>query len=264
MRQRLHVVRPSPALRPWVDFYWLQEGPAPAHARELVLPTGTMELVIELCDAPTRTATHDVVVCGARMEAFEIDTAPLARIAGVHFAPGGGAPLLGVAADELCGRHAPLAALWGRDAERVRTRLLDAPSPAALFAALDDELRGRLRRTTAAHPAVDEALRVLGRGAPGVAIAAVTESVGLSSRRFIELFARRVGLTPKRYWRVRRFQEVVRVASSATLPWTDVALACGYYDQAHFIRDFRAFSGLTPNRFQALGGARRNHVLVDG
>ncbi len=269
MHQQLRIVRPSPALRRYVDFYWLQAGPPPAHPRELVLPTGTMELVIELCDVPMRVAggpaARGAVVCGARIDAFAIDTAPLARIAGVHFTPGGAAPLLGIAADELSGGHVALAAIWGHAAARLRARLLDAPSPDALFAALDAELLGHLGRTRPVHPAVDAALRELGRGVTRVSIAELTERVGLSSRRFIELFARRVGLTPKRYWRVRRFQEVVQMAgSSSPTSWADVALACGYYDQAHFIHDFRAFSGLTPNRFRALGGARRNHVRVDG
>lgn len=96
-------------------------------------------------------------------------------------------------------------------------------------------------------------------------IAVTTERVGLSSRRFIELFRRQVGLTPKVFCRVRRFQQVLeRVhreeVHRGDMEWAQVALACGYYDQSHFIHDFRSFSGLTPCEYRAAATPHLNHV----
>jgi AraC-like DNA-binding protein len=80
-------------------------------------------------------------------------------------------------------------------------------------------------------------------------VAAVTDRIGLSSRRFIELFRRQVGLTPKVFCRVRRFQHVLRtIHREKDIEWAQIALECGYYDQPHFIHDFQSFSGLTPER----------------
>jgi AraC-like DNA-binding protein len=84
----------------------------------------------------------------------------------------------------------------------------------------------------------------------------VSRRVGLSRRTFIRRFTDEVGLTPKLFWRIQRFQEALRLVRTGRRPaWADVALDCGYYDQAHFIRDFRAFSGLTPPAFLRAWGA---------
>lgn len=95
-------------------------------------------------------------------------------------------------------------------------------------------------------------------------IAEVTRRVGLSPRRFIQVFKEEVGLTPKLFCRVRRFQKAIRrVYRGETVDWADVALACGYFDQAHFIKDFRAFSGLTPAAYLARPGRHPNHVPIE-
>ncbi|HZH02691.1 MAG TPA: helix-turn-helix domain-containing protein [Myxococcaceae bacterium] len=87
---------------------------------------------------------------------------------------------------------------------------------------------------------------------------------GYSHRRFIILFERAVGLTPKRYCRLQRFQAALVAArrSKADLPWIEVALAAGYSDQAHLVRDFREFAGIPPSLYRALAPARANHVPV--
>jgi AraC-like DNA-binding protein len=77
----------------------------------------------------------------------------------------------------------------------------------------------------------------------------------------VDVFESVVGLTPKRFARVRRFQRVLRqMRQGADVRWTDVALACGYYDQAHFIREFEAFAGLNPSRYRAAAPVYPNHV----
>jgi len=88
--------------------------------------------------------------------------------------------------------------------------------------------------------------------------------LGISHRRFIEVFHRAVGLTPKRFCRIRRFQRVLREAHQApAIRWTDVAAMCGYSDQAHLIHDFRAFSGLTPAEYTARRTRHQNHTRMD-
>ena len=87
--------------------------------------------------------------------------------------------------------------------------------------------------------------------------------IGTSQRTFINTFAREVGMTPKLYSRVRRFNRALRmVHRREDVDWTDVALACGYFDQSHLIRDFRAFAGLSPSSYLALRTEHFNHVPV--
>jgi len=70
---------------------------------------------------------------------------------------------------------------------------------------------------------------------------------GLSHTRFIQLFRENVGLTPKLFYRVRRFRTLPdRIGKGMPVNWAELAVDCGYFDQAHLIRDFRAFAGITP------------------
>jgi len=142
----------------------------------------------------------------------------------------------------------------------MRERILAAPSPRAKFQVLERTLLATARSFTR-HPAVGFALRELEAVPQARTIAQVTGAVGLSQRRFIDRFRDEVGLTPKLFCRVRRFQQVVAVAHrSRKVDWTDLALSCGYYDQAHFIHDFQAFSGMTPTAYFSRKSEYQNHV----
>jgi len=94
-------------------------------------------------------------------------------------------------------------------------------------------------------------------------IAEVTDQIGLSPRRFIQLFSGQVGLTPKLFCRVRRFQQVLKLIHTAgDFDWVDIAANCGYFDQAHFIHDFKAFSGINPTTYAASKTEHLNHVPI--
>jgi AraC-like DNA-binding protein len=72
-------------------------------------------------------------------------------------------------------------------------------------------------------------------------------NTGLSHTKFIQLFREHVGLTPKLFCRVRRFRTLLnRIEKGLPVNWAGLAADCGYFDQAHLIRDFRAFAGITP------------------
>jgi len=268
MKFLAHV--PGPPLSDFVEMFWLYEGYDPGHPRERLLPTGTTELVFDLDDAPMRIAPHDEaafrtfrgpVLCGVHAEPFVIDTSLPAAVLGVHFKPGGAFPFLPVPADEFRGTHVPLDAMWGARAHSLKEEVLNAPSTAGKFAALERGLLSAARRPLARHPAVRFALAQFLDGTPVGRVGKVADRVGLSRRRFIEAFRVEVGLTPKLFCRVRRFQDVLtHIDGHRRVGWSAVAQACGYFDQAHFINDFRAFSGFNPATFLAVRGAHRNHV----
>jgi AraC-like DNA-binding protein len=262
---------PLRPLSDFVDIFWLHEGAPPPHPRERLLPMGTVELVINLrgptaavCDRHHPDLVHHLlgpIICGPHSEPFVIPTADQASILGVHFKPGGAFPFLRLRADELHNRHVSLDSLWGASAAALHDRLREARTPAARFRILEQSLLAQADRPLARHPAVAFALRQFQDIPRAERIAEVTGRVGLSPRRFSQLFAEEVGLTPKLFCRVRRFQEVVRfIDSRRRFAWSNLALACGYYDQAHFINDFQSFSGLTPTAYLREKGEHPNHV----
>ena len=155
--------------------------------------------------------------------------------------------------------------LWGRSAEELRDELLHAKTVGLKFQILEKYLmNAAAKRTIKRHPAVEFALQKLGMPSPLVSdMGQLSQDVGLSQRRFIQVFSEQVGLTPKLYSRVSRFQSVLQsLQKNAMVHWTDVALTCGYYDQAHFNHDFREFSGLNPTSYLDLRTEHLNHVAL--
>jgi AraC-like DNA-binding protein len=147
-------------------------------------------------------------------------------------------------------------------ANRIREQLLESPSPEAKARVLENALLAA-NVTPERHPAVAFALDEFRASPETQKIADVTGRIGLSPRRFIDPFRNEIGLTPKLFCRVRRFQKVLRqISAGGAVNWTDVALKCGYFDQAHFIHDFRCFSGINPSSYTANYGGHANHVPI--
>jgi len=262
---------PAPPLSEFVELLWLYEGYQQPHSKERLLPDGSMELVINLNDDLTRVYDpHDTeklrtlrgsVVVGAHSEFFVIDTAEQHSVVGVHFKPGGAFPFLGLPASELRNALVSLEDLWGGLAGELRERLLEAGRPQAKLRVLEQVLLARAAARLERHPAVAFALHQF-HGLPHTrTIAEVTGQIGLSAKRFIQVFSGEVGLTPKLFCRVRRFQRVLRhIGAGRPVEWAAVAVDCGYFDQAHFIRDFRAFSGINPTAYISQRTEHLNHV----
>jgi len=255
----------------YVASLWLSEGHTQPHAKERVLPSGEMQLVINLQEDRLRvydrenTAYCDTfrgaLVTGARSEYSVIDTAQQAYIMGVQFRPGGGFPFFRLPAGELAHTQAPLDALWASDADGLRCQLLEAATHQERFAILERRLLSELARGREPNGAVSFALRQFVARPHAASIAEVTGQTGLSTKRFIQAFRDEVGLTPKVFCRIRRFQQALRrIQHRGKVDWAAVALDAGYFDQAHFIHDFRAFSGISPSAYVARRSPYQNHV----
>lgn len=255
MRSAYHIVTHRP-LSDFVALLWLSEDYVQPHAAERLLPTGAMDLVLTL-DGLGGVGN---VVSGAHSRFTLLDTSRPLTLIGVRFKPGGGFPFFGGPAGELQDLNVPLDLLWGREAELLRERLLEAPTPADKLGVLEADLERRLRHRPARDPAVKYAIDTFKH--PGTSVAAVVERVGLSPRRFIARFRDEVGLTPKVFCRIHRFRRVIAALQSPQrADWPTIALDCGYFDQAHFIHDFGEFAGVSPSAYLRQRTSP-NHVAV--
>jgi transcriptional regulator GlxA family with amidase domain len=126
---------------------------------------------------------------------------------------------------------------------------------------LEELLLRRLRQSKSLHGAIPIALSAFEQADAPVKVRDIAWRVGLSQRRFIQLFTAEVGLTPKLYSRVRRFQRARELVRDATEPnWAALAVACGFFDQSHLIRDFEEFCGLSPVTYV---NQRTKHLLLN-
>jgi AraC-like DNA-binding protein len=196
---------------------------------------------------------------GAHAEPVGIDTADQRAIIWVCFRAGGALPFFPAPPDAVAGELVGLEDLWGRDGAVLRERLLAAPSPRAALRTMEDVLLAHAVRPLERDPAVGFAIAALERGA---AVGEVTDRLGLTARRFVSRFATAVGLRPKRYARVRRFQRLLAGLRGAETDWARLAADCGYFDQSHLINEFRALAGMPPTAYRARPDGR-NHVPLD-
>jgi AraC-like DNA-binding protein len=219
------------------------------------MPDGSAGLVVSL-------RRHEMAaMSGPHSRCFVIDTSKPDTVMGAHFKPGGASAVLGMPLSELRDANVPLEDTCGRSAEALRDCLLHEADGASRLRVLEEWLAERLRYGRDADAAVTWAAREFARR-PHVRITNVTGRIGMSSRRFISRFNNQVGLTPKLFCRVQRFQSMLKQAHRADdINLTDLAVACGYFDQAHFTHDFREFAGITPSMYLSARTEYTNHVI---
>jgi AraC-like DNA-binding protein len=238
------------------DLYYL-EG-APPYSR-LMLPAAPAPLLIVNLGAPflirAGTAVEaveyvDGCVVATPTRAWEFSYPTPTRSVGVHFRPWGLAPFLPMPAAELCDRPVTVEQIWGQPAvAELRHRLTLAETPHEMLTLLEDELTGRLREI--------DGLDLVRQTSSAIAAsrgAVPLTDLGVAGRASSTYLARRfkavVGVTPKRLARSFRFTfTVLAIDVAAPIDWADVAARAGYFDQAHFVHEFREFTGLTPTRY---------------
>ena len=263
--------RPGPPLDRFVDKQWYWEGVPPAHDKDRLLPGGSCGLIVNLIEDENRlySGPDDGVVNrlpGAVLSAaysryFVIDTREQRANVGVGFKSGGTWPFFDAAADELQNQHVALRDLWGSAGDTLRERVMAAPTPHAKLLVLEAELLARAIRPLHRRAEVDFAIDRLKARPHDHSIAQLSEHVGLSARRFTRLFTLQVGLTPKLFARIQRFQHTLEATQDPmSRDWTAVAQACGYFDQSHLIRECRELSGFTPTELAARRIAGSDHV----
>jgi AraC-like DNA-binding protein len=269
----LHALfRPKAPLDAFVDSFWVSGDYVPQAPRERVLPSGTQSLVVPLYETPTRIYSGEstaeaatvsgAILCGARSTPLIIGPPP-GPIVGVQFKPGGAHPFFDVPAHALAEQTLTLDALWGASARSLHEQLLELSSPLERVQLLEEHLLQRLRRSFAPGPALRESLDAF-EDPDLTSVAEVNRRTGFSPKRLLALFREHVGLSPKTFWRVRRFRAALRDLDQGALRGAELAADHGYFDQAHFLREFRSLSGSSPREYLAARVAGTNHVSVYG
>ncbi len=256
---------PAPHLRAWVRSLWYCRAPRISHHSERVLPNGCMQIVVNLArdyltDCPEEGALSrhpGAIIVGARACYEVIATADMEELAGIVIQPGAFARMFHERADFFFEKCIGLEDVWvgGHVAERMR----EAAAPAEKLRKLESLLTGLLGQGEPRPMLVDQAIHLFRE--KHLSVRDCARSAGVSERRLSEVFQEHVGIAPKTWCRIRRFQAATRALHRGMeVRWAELALACGYYDQPHFANDFRAFSGIDPTTYRRHRGPWQNHV----
>jgi AraC-like DNA-binding protein len=252
------VCEPVPALRGMVDSMWYGEGQV-SYARDRILPSGQSQLLINLGPPQYRVELGpperhipfvDIWYSGLHQGPIDTEAPHGNALLGVAFSSRGVYPWLGAALEGLGDRVVALADVLGDGVLALRQRLLEATTDDARFERIEHWLIARLSPRTTVHPAVQWSVDRLQRTQGRVTIETLSRETGFSRKHLASLFLRQIGLTPKALGRVQRFRGALALLQRSTrMPWTELALQSGYFDQSHLVREFRAMSGLAPSDF---------------
>jgi AraC-like DNA-binding protein len=270
---RVWLWTPAPDLAEAVASLWATEAQTVAF-REKIVPRETVELMINFGGRQTlhpresggeRLTFQRAWVSGLQTRCLDIESPTSARLLAASLRPAHAGPLLGIKGEEITDRVVALDEVISRDAEELAARLEESPTVIGRFLLFEDFLRRRLRTARyGPHPTVCRAVRNLIRTGGQSPIRGLSEEIGCSPRYLETQVREQAGLSPKRLARLLRFSRAIeQIQTQPAVDWTSVAGSCGYYDQAHFNRDFRQFTGVTPGDFLARRDPSSQAMLVD-
>lgn len=260
---------PVAPLNQCIRTLWYAQAPHVLHHRERVLPGGNVQVILNLArdflldcpeDSPVKPMAPSLVV-GARSVYEIVDSSDMADLIGIVFQPGGFAPFASDAVDIFSNQSISLEEVWGVSARELRDRLREATSPQNKFRLLEEFLLRTFTARISGNKLVEFALSRFQQDSTASRVKEVAAKTGWSMRYFSQIFREHVGLSPKVWCRIQRFQRAVQqLHSGADVAWAELALDCGYYDQSHFANEFRAFSGIDATSYCARRTAWANHV----
>ncbi|MEV8612638.1 helix-turn-helix domain-containing protein [Amycolatopsis sp. NPDC051373] len=251
---------PASPLDRFIDDIYCLTG-VPRHRRMTVPPMPSAHLFVNLggpfvvrdSDAPPVLVAGGLFA-GVRTRRFVVEYPGWVRLVGVHFKPWGISPFVDVAATELRDRWVPADAVWPRSADRLRDRLGDLTSATEALRVVEEELRARLAETAPRGlDLVQHTGRWLETAHGTIPVGALSDAAGVSGNHLAAQFKSHVGLTPKRVARIYRFARLIlSVDARGPVDWPDLAHRAGYFDQAHFSKEFKDFTGHTPTGYLTL------------
>lgn len=236
---------PPPALAAWVDTIWMRSGPATAPVP--VLPDGAADLILDLTGTPT--ALSDAFAVGT-MTAARLYDSGARELLGIRFRPGRASALFRVPMREITDLHVPMHDL-GPVAQDLAARVAEASTFQARLSVIAGALAKPLREAPKPDARLDAAIGWIVRGGGRVPIERIAAEAGITRQQLGRKFLDELGISPKAFARVMRFQRLLAaIEQRRVVTWADAAVEHGWYDQSHMIADFRELAGTTPDQFQ--------------
>ena len=251
---RYSSAAPAPDLTGVVLEYWEVRGQL-APFRERVLPNGGTEVMINLGPPHTMFARGGSSVwehswfSGLHARSIALESLSGTHLVSARLHPLGAFTLFGSEVARLVNTVVELETLAGSSATDLRDSLLAAGTPDERFVILESFLRPRLGQSRPSSVVVESA-RLIEAAHGSLRISSLHSTLGVSRKHLWLCFAREVGMSPKAYASLQRFVwTLARLRESSEVDWPRLAIAAGYSDQSHLVRDFRRVASASPTEF---------------
>ena len=269
----LEMREPCERLQPFITHYVFHQGYIPAHTRERILTYGSMDLIIDLSERPKSVFDNDTIqrtasyrrgwISGMRLDPITIECGSGDPMLVINFKPAGAQVFFGFPMSELTHRIEEGDTLWGHTFFEVRDRLSAVLGTRDMFTVLEQWLLERAGDRLQVDPFMEYAISLLDSCVRPPGMKQLALELGYSQKHMISLFDKMVGMSPKRYARIVRFQKIVQALElGRPRSWSRMAQDFGFYDQAHFNNEFRSFSGFTPEEYLTRKGPFLNFLPV--
>ena len=246
-------IQPTPALARFVECFWTLENDASTVTTqpERLLPDGCVELILnfgerfrEHKDDGREERQPQHLLVGQMTQPVLIAPTGSVQLLGIRFHPGGTFPFFSIPMRELTNRVTDFEAL-SSEFQNDLIRCVDETSSLLKIAAVEKLLVERARYCSH-DPRLASLVKKIVKNGGQVSVDQLATDAGVSSRQLERRFLLEVGIGPKLLCRILRFQQIFRAVDRRDEGWAAIAADCGYYDQAHLIRDFREFAWQTP------------------
>lgn len=251
--------QPNSDLESLVSCYWTLEVPAESDAKkQRIIPDGTIEMAFILGDDIKRyTSENDFIiqpramVLGQTIESFYIEPTGYVNTFAIRFYPFGFANFVTIQLKDLANKETPIELLFGeKTAKELELKIIEATNSNERIKIIETFLLGKLNEKTTINIIVKTTIDALLATNGSASIGTILKE-DLSKRRQLERnFTKQIGVSPKQLGKVIRLQTALKMLlNKKTKNLTDIAYKSEYFDQAHFIKDFKEFTGINPKDF---------------
>lgn len=254
------VYLPCPALQPFVSHYDLVRGDADAKSSLIPPQLSSGFSFCEFLDAPLKVSNKtlkpktlpDSFIIPVHTRGYAVDFNQLSWALGVHFLPGKFFEFFGwpqyLFREEVA--VIPADTDHGKDFAELREQVFESRDDARKIALAEGFLLRHFPSKMTFLPAMDYILQKMIQAGGLASLPDLRWKTGLSERHFRRLFLEHTGISSRTFQRILRFYRAFGLLKSTPDPvLQDIAFEAGYFDQAHFIRDFKEYTGLPPHEF---------------
>jgi AraC-like DNA-binding protein len=259
MGMEIKEFRPSSELSPYVELFWTGSFNINSAGllQQRVVPYGYVELIIHLSDdhcellqGAGHSPSPDYTLIGLFTKHYDVHFRRLVKVFGIRFKPEGIYHTFGTPASEVHQSFVDMENIAGRKFSEVCSKLRETSSATQMISLAEEYLLKNISSSRINLYYLNRAAEIIRQRKGNISITELSGKVYISTRQLEREFRQKLGISPKSYMRIARLNEVNRkIQNGERVDLTSISYAAGYSDQAHFIRDFRQFTGESPKVF---------------